>query len=108
MKIRKLHPSDLVLRCLALQRKGYWVAMCIDLDLAVQADSAQQAQKLLNEQIFDYVAQAFSEDSDHAVYLLSRRAPLQYFAMYYGIKWLNHAKRYFSYETAMPMSFARA
>ena len=102
MQVKKIHPSDLVLRCLALQRKGYWVAMCIDLDLVVQADDVLSAQQLLNAQITDYIADAYGTDSAHAVQLLSRSAP------YYAIKWLNYAKRYFSYETAMPLPFAHA
>jgi len=108
MQVKKIHPSDLVLRCLALQRKGYWVAMCIDLDLVVQADDVLSAQQLLNAQITDYIADAYGTDSAHAVQLLSRSAPLKYFALYYAIKWLNYAKRYFSYETAMPLPFAHA
>ncbi len=104
---KKLHPADLVLRCMALQRKGYWVAMCIDLDLVVQADSVDRAKQLLREQMFSYIHDAFTVDADHAGKLLSRRAPLRYFAMYYGIKWFNHAKRMFSYEAAMPIPFAK-
>jgi hypothetical protein len=63
---------------------------------------------MLNAQITDYIAEAYAEDAKHAIYLLRRSAPLQYFALYYGIKLFNHAKRYFSYETAMPMPLAHA
>jgi len=105
---RKIHPSDLILRCFALQRNGYWVAMCVDLDLAVQGDSAHDVKRLLREQIVSYVSDAYGDDEPFAVQLLSRRAPLRYFAIYYGIKLLNRAKRYFSYETAMPLPFAQA
>lgn len=108
MKQKKLHPSDLVLRCMALRRDGYWIGMCVDLDLVVQADSARQAKKLLQEQIFSYVEEALGEDSEHAADLLTRRAPLRFIAMYYGIKWFNHARRSLSYETAMPMTPAHA
>lgn len=104
---KKLHPSDLILRCFALQRAGYWVAMCVDLDLAVQADCASDAKRLLNEQIARYVAEAYGEDESFAAQLLGRRAPLRYFAAYYAIRWFNRAKRFFSYETAMPLSFVR-
>jgi hypothetical protein len=109
MKKKKLHPSDLVLRCMVIQRKGgYWVGMCIDLDLVVQADSFKQAQALLREQMVSYLKEAFTVDKEHASYLLSRRAPLRYFALYYGIKWVNHAKRWLSYEAALPLAIARA
>lgn len=108
MKPRKLHPSNLVLRCLALQREGYWVAMCIDLDLAVQADTAAQAQKKLREQMRSYVEEALSVDAEHAASLLNRRAPFKYVAMYYAMKLLNHAKKRRSYEASMPMVPAHA
>jgi hypothetical protein len=108
MSHHKIHPSDLILRCFALRRKGYWVAMCIDFDLVAQADNARAARRLLNEQIVSYVSEAYGEDEKFAVQLLRRHAPWRYFAVYYGIKWITHAKRYFSYETAMPMPLAHA
>lgn len=108
MTRRKLHPSDLVLRCMALRKNGYWVAMCLDLDLAVQADTAEQAKSLLREQMRSYVTEAFTVDAEHTVQLLTRKAPRRYFAMYYAIKWLNHAKGWLSYEAAMPMALAKA
>ena len=106
MKHRPLHPNDLLVRCLALKRDGYWVAMCIDLDLAVQADTASQARKLLGAQIASYVTDAVGVDSAHAAYLLHRRAPLRYVALYHFVKLVNAARptrRRQSYETALPM-----
>lgn len=93
---------------MALERKGYWVAMCIDLDLAVQATTAAQAKKRLREQMHSYIEDALAVDADYATNLLTRRAPLRYFAMYYGIKWLNRAKHWLSYEAAMPMKPAHS
>lgn len=108
MSKKKLHPSSLVLRCLALERDSYWVAMCIDLDLAVQASTAKKAKELLRAQMYSYIEDALGVDSEHAPSLLNRRAPLRYFAMYYGIKWLNHAKGWLAYEAAMPVTPAHA
>lgn len=108
MTRRKLRPSDLVLRCMAFQRNGYWVAMCVDLDLAVQADTPLKARHLLSEQIRSYVQDAFSVDSEHAPYLIARKAPLRYRAMYRAAKLMHHAKRWLSYEAAMPVAFAKA
>lgn len=105
---KKFHPSELVLRCLAMKKNGYWVAMCIDLDLAVQADSLAKARMLLQEQMRSYVADAFGCDSEHAGELLRRRAPIRYFALYYAIKIAHITKRRLSFETAMPMIPAHA
>lgn len=104
MKARALHAKDLSLRCLALQRKGYWVAMCIDLDLSVQASTVTQARKLLKAQIASYVADAVGEDEQHVAYLLHRKAPWRFIAMYYAVKLFNATTSRLSYEAAMPMT----
>ena len=103
MKSKALHPNDLLVRCLALQRGNYWVAMCIDLDLTVQSSTAVQARKLLKAQIASYVADAVSVDEEHASYLLQRKAPLRYILLYHLIKLVNATKRRQSYEATMPM-----
>ena len=103
MKTRHISPESLVLRCLALQRRGYWVAMCIDLDLAVQATTAAQARKLLKEQMTSYVTDALTVDSKHASVLLKRKAPLRYRLMYRFNKLVNTHKRKQTYEAAMPL-----
>jgi len=108
MKIKKLHPLNLVMRCIVLKRRGCWVAICVDLDLAVQADTHAQAKKLLSEQMRSYVEDSLTVDAEHAPHLLTRKAPLAYIAMYYGIKWLNRAKGWLSYETALPLAVSRA
>ncbi len=104
MNHKTLHPSDLIARCLLMQRDTYWVAMCIDLDLAVQASSAVEAQKLLREQMISYVSEAIEIDQAHAAELLHRRAPVGYFVMYYVAKLLSVTKKHQSYESAMPMA----
>lgn len=103
MKSKALHPDDLLLRCIAMQRGKYWVAMCIDLDLTVQATTAPQARKLLKAQITSYVADAVSVDEEHAAYLLHRKAPLRYRCLYHLAKMVNATKRRQSYEAAMPL-----
>lgn len=108
MKRNRLVPSDMVVRCIAMRRNGYWVAMCVDLDLAVQADTIAQARRLLREQICSYVDDALSVDAEHASVLLKRRAPWRYVAMYYASKWLHLAKRWLSFEAAMPVKLAKA
>lgn len=103
MRPQPLHPSDLVLRCLALQRQGYWVAMCVDLDLAVQADTLTASRQLLRAQVASYVADAVGTDSTHASELLHRKAPLRYRVLYHLIKLVHATQRRQSFETAIPM-----
>lgn len=68
--------KDLILRCYARKTDDQWVAVCIDLCLAAQASSFQEAKKLLSEQITDYVEEALTVDQEFAAELLSRKAPL--------------------------------
>lgn len=103
MKLKALHPRNLLLRCLAMKRDGYWVAICIDLDLTAQADTLAQVRKALNGQIASYVADAVGVDVDHASYLLRRRAPLRYFALYHFIKLVHVTKSKRTYESPLPM-----
>ena len=100
---KHIHTTDLVLRCLAMKRHDYWVAMCIDLDLTVQADTLSQARKMLKGQISSYVADATGVDSEHAAVLLCRKAPIQYRLMYRFAKLVHNARKRLSFETAMPM-----
>lgn len=68
--------KDLTVRCMVNQEGRVWVAVCIDLCLAVQADSREEAKERLHEQIVLYVREALTVDADKAEQLLSRKAPL--------------------------------
>ena len=78
--------------------------MCVDLDLVVQANTVTQARKLLKAQIASYVADAVGEDEQHVAYLLHRKSPWYYIALYRVIKLVNATKSCLSYEAAMPMT----
>lgn len=82
-----MKPSSLLLRCYARRSEGVWVAVCIDLCLAAQADTFEEARAKLDAQIMDYVYDALAgEDRAHAEELLSRRAPLSQRLEYHGIR----------------------
>ncbi|ALV91567.1 MULTISPECIES: hypothetical protein [Pantoea] len=72
------------LRCMAYNQDGVFVAVCLDLSLAAQADTLKGAQKALEEQLFDYIHEAVSEP-EHANQLLNRKAPWQLWVRYYSI-----------------------
>ena len=55
---------ELILRCYLKKRDGQWVAVCIDLCLAAQADTASEARRRLEAQIVDYVEEALTVDRD--------------------------------------------
>jgi hypothetical protein len=67
---------DLILRCYAKKRDTQWVAICVDLCLAAQADTADKARQMLVIQIKSYVEEALTVDREFAAELLSRKAPI--------------------------------
>ncbi len=79
-----MRPRDLVLRCYAEEVDGQWCAYCLELCLASQADSLEQAKINLKQMIASYVCDAVAgEDKDYADQLLRRSAPLSQWARYY-------------------------
>ena len=72
------------LRCMAYQQNGVYVAACLDLSLAAQADTMQEAVNKLDEQIKDFFTEALSEP-EYAKQLLSRKAPLSMWLKYWVI-----------------------
>lgn len=84
-----MQPIKLTVRCMAWCERGQWVAACIDLTLAAQASSLNEAKRKLHGQIFSYVNEAMTIDQRHAEQLLSRRAPLRdrlRYAFWVGVK----------------------
>ena len=84
---------NLLLRCMAWQEAGQWVAVCLDFNLAAQDDSFEEVKARLNQQIRSYLIDALAgDDKPHAPYLLRRRAPLRYW-LAYGLIVLQHKLR---------------
>ncbi len=76
--------KSLFLRCLGQRDGDQWVIVCLDFDLAAQAESFDRARDLLEAQIKSYVRDAMvGPDRAHAEYLMSRRAPFSLWAKYY-------------------------
>ena len=67
--------KDRVLRCYARGRADRWEAMCIDLDIAVEAGSRTEVARALEEAVEAYVRAALQEEPKEARRLMSRRAP---------------------------------
>lgn len=79
-----MRPRQLIVRCYAEQKQGYWVALCLDFTLAAQGETFQAAKAGLEAQIREYVYDALvGEDRAQATYLLARRAPLRDWSKYY-------------------------
>jgi hypothetical protein len=75
---------------MARQDNGVWVASCLDLDLAAQGDTLEEAKASLEAMIAEYVFDAVAgEDRAYAGQLLRRKAPLGEWITYYFIKAFN-------------------
>lgn len=81
--------NELLLRCYVKRERLCWVAICIDLCLAAQAESQEEAQKKLESMISTYVADALGKHKEYASQLLSRKAPISQIAFYYRALLLN-------------------
>lgn len=72
------------LRCMAYQQNGVFVAACLDLSLAAQADTMQEAMDKLESQVNDYLDEALSEP-EFAAQMLRRKAPVSMWFKYWLI-----------------------
>ncbi|TAN46690.1 MAG: DUF1902 domain-containing protein [Methylococcaceae bacterium] len=82
-----MSPEQLIVKCYAEQEQDYWVAVCLDFNLASQGDSFEEVKAKLESMITDYVYAALAgEDKPYAAQLLSRRAPLSSWLKYHLIK----------------------
>ncbi len=75
------------LRVFARKKGDFWVAFCLDLNLAVQASSAEEARKeirLAVEEHLDYV-NFLNQSGNHeaAMKMINRPAPASIWAKYY-------------------------
>ena len=66
------------LRCYARpSRRGVWVAKCVDLDVATQADSLEAARLSLDEAVVGYLTTIMNDCTpEEARVLLNRKSPL--------------------------------
>jgi len=89
-----MRPEQLIIRCYAVRKRSCWVAFCLDLTLAAQGETFEQAKASLDAQIREYVHDALAgEDRPHAPYLLSRRAPVGEWIKYYAVRALAYLQR---------------
>ena len=71
-----------ILRCYARPEGDHLIAVCIDLDLIVRANTVESAKEELSNAIQSYLD---SLDSQNIMYLFPRPVPFRIKAEYYGI-----------------------
>lgn len=79
-----MRTQDMILRCYGERDGDLWVAICVDLSLAAQAETFDEARAKLHAQIHEYVYDALvGEDKAYGSQLLTRKSPLGIRAKYY-------------------------
>jgi hypothetical protein len=79
------HDVSLYLRCFSKKHEDQWVSICIDLNLAAQADTQKESRRKLESMIRTYVYEAYTCHSKYKKQLLNRKAPLSMILEYYKI-----------------------
>ena len=81
-------PEKLVLRCYGYKFGDKpFIGICIDLNIAVQAESQAEVRQKMNDTINSYLETVLDTDDKSSIpFLLSRRAPMRNFLAYYIIK----------------------
>ena len=82
------HDRTLLLRGYAIREDSVWTATCLDLTLAAQGDSSEEALQRLMDTVSEYVRQAIGKDRAYKEQLLNRRAPVSEYLKYYCLKGL--------------------
>ena len=88
-----MRPIQLLVRCYANKDGNQWQAFCIDLCLAAQGDTFEEAHKKLHMMIVDYVNDALTIDRENADQLLSRKAPVKQIMTYHYYNLLHSIGR---------------
>ena len=106
-----ISPDRLVLRCYGHQIKGEkWYGVCVDLNLAAEASSQDDLKKKLRDMIESYIDTVLETDDKQSVpYLLTRKAPLWNWFVYYLIKIIITIRQFpgnFTFKEAIPFHLA--
>ncbi|MGD0960468.1 MAG: DUF1902 domain-containing protein [Methylomonas sp.] len=101
-----MNPKQLIVKCYAEQEGDYWIALCLDFNLAAQGETFEEVKFKLEAMIAEYVYDALAGiDKPYAAQLLSRRAPFSSWFKYYIIRFkvalLHNTARVF--DEIMPL-----
>jgi hypothetical protein len=80
--------KEKVIRCYGFQTpSGRWQGVCLDFNLAAEADTIDQLKNKMNDIIKSYIESVLdSTDKSSIIELLNRKAPLKDWGFYYLIK----------------------
>ena len=107
-----VRPNNFILRCYGHRINGSkWCGVCLEFNLAAEAESSEQLRKKLYDMIVSYVDTVIETDDKESIPdLLVRRAPLYNWAIYYLIKLLvsfhNFPNKFLRFKESIPFHLA--
>ena len=105
-----MKPETLVLGCYARRTGKRWYGVCLDLNLAAEADTFEELRAKINGMIVSYIDTVLDTDNRESIpELLCRRAPLRDWLIYYAIKTGNTIRRLpgnFIFKETVPFHLA--
>ncbi len=104
-------PDKLILRCYGYRsRKGPYVGVCVDLNIAVEADSPYQLKAKMADAIVSYIDTVLdTNDRESIPSLMSRRAPVQDWVIYYLLRTVHRVRQFkdrFIFKAHIPFHLA--
>ena len=86
-----MNANQLTIKCYAEHKEGAWSAICLDFNIAAQADTFEESKEKLEGMIADYLYDIFEgEDKAFASQLLNRRAHWSFWLRYYYLDFINN------------------
>jgi hypothetical protein len=106
-----LSPKNLLLRCYGYKtKKGNYVGVCLEFNLAVEAETTQQLKQKMNQVIKSYVETVLdTEDEESIAQLLNRRAPFFDYLTYQFTCLINFIRNFpgnFTFKEILPFHLA--
>jgi hypothetical protein len=106
-----IRPRHLVVSCYGYRLKNQpYTGVCIDLNIAVQADSQDELKKKMNDAIVSYFEAVLNTDDKQSIApLIRRRAPLRDWVIYYLITFIAFVRQIstnFTFRESIPFHLA--
>ena len=106
-------PHHFVLRCYGYKdRRGKWCGVCLELNLAAEADSAKELRSKLGSMIESYIGSVLETDDKGSIpSLLCRKAPLNDWICYfliYLLKLISQVPDRMTFNEIIPFRLAHS
>ncbi len=106
-----IRPESLILKCYGYKfGDNPFVGVCLDLNIAVQADNQVELKRKMNDAIKSYIETVLDTDDKSSIAsLIYRRAPIRDWFIYYILKIIVNIRQFptnFIFKECIPFHFA--